>query len=356
MLHVLFAEGLTTPRRRTSTGWTRSRPRVADVHPRARRGASAACRPTRSAASPASSRPPTAPAALRPDRACPRTPFGTVCQWAVQLLNVLTGNLDRDGGAMFTTPAIDAVGTGLIGRGHHDAVAQPGARAAGVRRRAAGVGAARGDRDARRGPGPGAADRWPATRCSRRPTAPRSTARWRGLDFMAAVDIYVNETTRHADVILPPTTALERDHYDLVFHAARGAQHRALHPGGASSRSRTRGTTGRSSARSRCAPQARLRPQAAAARSGSSSGPGSRVSPTVLIGAAAAPRAVRRDHAASCARTRPGVDLGPLRGRPAARAGCRDGASGSTPRPALVLADLDRLARRRRSRAPTSCC
>jgi anaerobic selenocysteine-containing dehydrogenase len=40
----------------------------------------------------------------------------------------------------------------------------------------------------------------------------------RGLDFMAAVDIYVNETTRHADVILPPTTALERDHYDLVFH------------------------------------------------------------------------------------------------------------------------------------------
>ena len=35
---------------------------------------------------------------------------------------------------------------------------------------------------------------------------------------MAAVDIYVNETTRHAHVILPPTTALERDHYDLVFH------------------------------------------------------------------------------------------------------------------------------------------
>jgi anaerobic selenocysteine-containing dehydrogenase len=39
-----------------------------------------------------------------------------------------------------------------------------------------------------------------------------------GLDFMAAIDIYVNETTRHADVILPSTTALERDHYDIVFH------------------------------------------------------------------------------------------------------------------------------------------
>ena len=35
---------------------------------------------------------------------------------------------------------------------------------------------------------------------------------------MAAVDIYLNETTRHADVILPPTTALEREQYDLVFH------------------------------------------------------------------------------------------------------------------------------------------
>jgi anaerobic selenocysteine-containing dehydrogenase len=40
-----------------------------------------------------------------------------------------------------------------------------------------------------------------------------------GLEFMAAIDIYINETTRHADVILPPTTILERDHYDLAFHA-----------------------------------------------------------------------------------------------------------------------------------------
>jgi anaerobic selenocysteine-containing dehydrogenase len=39
-----------------------------------------------------------------------------------------------------------------------------------------------------------------------------------GLDFMVAIDIYLNETTRHADVILPPTTALERDQYDLIFH------------------------------------------------------------------------------------------------------------------------------------------
>ena len=39
------------------------------------------------------------------------------------------------------------------------------------------------------------------------------------LDFYVAIDFYINETTRHAHVILPPTAALERDHYDLVFHA-----------------------------------------------------------------------------------------------------------------------------------------
>ena len=38
------------------------------------------------------------------------------------------------------------------------------------------------------------------------------------LDFMVSVDIYRNETTRHADVILPPPSALERSHYDLAFY------------------------------------------------------------------------------------------------------------------------------------------
>jgi anaerobic selenocysteine-containing dehydrogenase len=50
------------------------------------------------------------------------------------------------------------------------------------------------------------------------PDGPRLDEALRGLDFMAAVDIYVNETTRHAHVNLPPTTEIQRDHYDLVFH------------------------------------------------------------------------------------------------------------------------------------------
>ena len=60
---------------------------------------------------------------------------------------------------------------------------------------------------------------WRATRCLSTPDGGRLDAAVAGLDFCAAVDFYVNETTRHAEVILPPTTALERDHYNLVFHA-----------------------------------------------------------------------------------------------------------------------------------------
>jgi anaerobic selenocysteine-containing dehydrogenase len=40
-----------------------------------------------------------------------------------------------------------------------------------------------------------------------------------GLDFMVSIDIYLNETTRHANIILPPLTSLERSHYDVVFQA-----------------------------------------------------------------------------------------------------------------------------------------
>jgi anaerobic selenocysteine-containing dehydrogenase len=39
------------------------------------------------------------------------------------------------------------------------------------------------------------------------------------LDFMLSIDIYINETTRHADVILPPASSLSHEHYDLIFNA-----------------------------------------------------------------------------------------------------------------------------------------
>ena len=143
--------------------------------------------------------------------------FGTICQWAIQVLNLVTGNLDRVGGTMFTTPAIDAVGTGLIGRGHH-----------GVwKSRVRGLPESGGElpvsvlREEITTPGEGqirAMLTLSGNPVLSTPDGARLDEALHGLDFMAAVDIYLNETTRHADVILPPTSALERDHYDLVFH------------------------------------------------------------------------------------------------------------------------------------------
>jgi anaerobic selenocysteine-containing dehydrogenase len=143
---------------------------------------------------------------------------GTVAQWAVQLLNLVTGNLDREGGTLFTTPAIDSVGRGLVGKGHHDA----------WRSRVRGLPETAGElpvsalREEIETPGEGQVRALLTLSGNPVLSTPDGSALGRameGLDFMAAVDIYVNETTRHADVILPPTTALERDHYDLVFHA-----------------------------------------------------------------------------------------------------------------------------------------
>lgn len=143
--------------------------------------------------------------------------FGTICQWAIQVLNLVTGNLDHEGGTMFTTPAIDAVGTGLIGRGHH-----------GVwKSRVRGFPESGGElpvavlREEITTPGEGqirAMLTLSGNPVLSTPDGARLDEALHGLDFMAAVDIYLNETTRHADVILPPTSALERDHYDLVFH------------------------------------------------------------------------------------------------------------------------------------------
>ncbi|MGZ4479227.1 MAG: molybdopterin-dependent oxidoreductase [Nocardioidaceae bacterium] len=142
---------------------------------------------------------------------------GLVCQWAIQVLNVVTGNLDRPGGTIVTTPAVDAVGRGFIGRGHHDL----------WRSRVRDLPEFAGElpvatlADEILTPGAGqvrALLTLAGNPVLSTPDGKRLDEAIAGLDFVAAVDIYVNETTRHADVILPPTTALERDHYDLVFH------------------------------------------------------------------------------------------------------------------------------------------
>ena len=51
------------------------------------------------------------------------------------------------------------------------------------------------------------------------PNGKRIAAAFDKLDFMVSIDIYINETTRHADVILPPCWNLAEDHIDLLFCA-----------------------------------------------------------------------------------------------------------------------------------------
>ena len=143
--------------------------------------------------------------------------FGSLCQWALNLLNILTGNFDREGGMLFPEPAVDIVGKAIVGRGHYDV----------WRSRVRGVPEFGGElpvstlREEIDTPGEGQIHAMLTVAGNpvlSTPDGARLAGAFDGLDFMAAVDIYLNETTRHADVVLPPTTALEREQYDLVFH------------------------------------------------------------------------------------------------------------------------------------------
>ncbi|MCZ6507577.1 MAG: molybdopterin-dependent oxidoreductase, partial [Acidobacteria bacterium] len=141
--------------------------------------------------------------------------FGGLCQWLINVLNIITGNLDRAGGAMFPTPAFDVVTAnrrGKYGRWHTRVRALP--EFAGELPTSALV-------EEIETPGDGQIKALVTVAGNPVLSAPNGRALERalpGLEFMAAIDIYLNETTRHADVILPPTTGLECDHYDVVFH------------------------------------------------------------------------------------------------------------------------------------------
>ncbi len=143
--------------------------------------------------------------------------FGTLCQWAIHAINILTGNLDREGGVMMTSPAVDMVRLGLLGRGHLGA----------WHTRVRGLPEFGGElpvsalAEEISTPGEGqirALVTFAGNPVASTPAGHRLDEALAGLDFMVSVDLYVNETTRHADVILPPTGPLERDHYDLIFH------------------------------------------------------------------------------------------------------------------------------------------
>ncbi|SPJ28756.1 molybdopterin oxidoreductase family protein [Falsiruegeria mediterranea] len=145
--------------------------------------------------------------------------FGSLCQWASNLLNILTGNFDAEGGAMFTTPALDYVGM-TSRKGKHRTYPER-------RSRVSGQPLYNGEFPvsvmAEEMETPGAGQIKALVTVAGNPvlTAPngrRIEAALEGLDFMMSIDIHLNDTTRHADLILPGTVALEEMMYDIVFH------------------------------------------------------------------------------------------------------------------------------------------
>jgi anaerobic selenocysteine-containing dehydrogenase len=145
--------------------------------------------------------------------------FGGVCQWLINVLNILTGNLDRPGGAMFTLPAFDPISApeSIAQRGNF------GRWQSRVRKLPEFAGelpvAALAEEILTEGAGQVKA----FVTLAGNPVL--STPNGRELDralasleFMVSIDCYINETTRHAHIILPPTSPLERGHYDIAFH------------------------------------------------------------------------------------------------------------------------------------------
>ncbi|HYY57196.1 MAG TPA: molybdopterin-dependent oxidoreductase [Pyrinomonadaceae bacterium] len=145
--------------------------------------------------------------------------FGAVCQWLINVLNIVTGNLDRPGGAMFTRPAFDPVTApeSLTPRG---SFARWHSR---VRKLPEFSGelpvVTLAEEILTEGPGQIKALVTSAGNpVLSTPNGHQLDQALAGLEFMVSIDPYINETTRHAHIILPPSSSLERGHYDVAFH------------------------------------------------------------------------------------------------------------------------------------------
>jgi anaerobic selenocysteine-containing dehydrogenase len=145
--------------------------------------------------------------------------FGGLSSWLVNVLNAITGNFDSVGGAMFTKPAVDlvAMGARVNVKGSFDT----------YRSRVSGLPEFGGElpvsvlAEEIETPGDGqirALITSAGNPALSIPNGARLERALEGLDFMVSIDPFINETTRHADIILPPTSPLERSHYDLAFY------------------------------------------------------------------------------------------------------------------------------------------
>ena len=141
--------------------------------------------------------------------------FGGLCNWLINVLNILTGNLDKPGGVMFPTPAFDLVQSYNKGkqarwhsrvRGVPEFTGELPATLMAEEMLTPGTGQIKGFITIAGNP------------VLSTPNGRQLDSAFSQLEFMLAIDIYINETTRHANIILPPATGLEVAHYDVSFH------------------------------------------------------------------------------------------------------------------------------------------
>jgi anaerobic selenocysteine-containing dehydrogenase len=142
--------------------------------------------------------------------------FGGLCQWLINAINILTGNFDRQGGAMFTSPAFDLLAVTKAEatynrwqsrvRGLHGFIGELPVSALAEEMLTEGEGQIKAF----------------ITSCGNpvlsTPNGSQLDKALESLEFMVSIDFYINETTRHANMILPPASNVESSHYDIIFN------------------------------------------------------------------------------------------------------------------------------------------
>ncbi|KOT46601.1 molybdopterin-binding oxidoreductase [Streptomyces caelestis] len=148
-------------------------------------------------------------------------PHGTLASWLVDVLNILTGNLDRPGGALFPQAATDKTprpagpGRGFaLGRWHSRVSRHPEAKG----ELPLSALAEEIDTPTDEGEPVRALIAVAANPVLSAPDGDRLDRALGSLDFMVSVDPYLNETSRHADVVLPPPPPAQSPHHDFAFN------------------------------------------------------------------------------------------------------------------------------------------
>jgi anaerobic selenocysteine-containing dehydrogenase len=142
--------------------------------------------------------------------------FGGLCHWFINVLNCITGNLDKEGGLLFPVPVIDFVAKSQARNRYNRWQSRVSKFPEFIGELPVSYLAEEIETEGK------GQIKMLMVSCGNPvlsiPNGNRLDLALTKLDFMVSFDIYLNETSRHADIILPPATGIETAHYDLTFH------------------------------------------------------------------------------------------------------------------------------------------